>query len=101
MSESLSDDELAKLVRSGRINTSKASAKKRNVKTSNTSKNETKQQVSLPRVRDPPREVAPASSDEELDPEWLRTEKERAERNIAAEHQDKRRSEEMREASKF
>lgn len=101
MSESLSDDELAELIRGGRINTSRSAAKKRNMKTAKASKNEPEHQMSSTRVNDPPRKVLLATSDKELDSEWLRTEKERVERNIAAEHQDKRRSEEMREASKF
>ena len=101
MSESLSEDELAVLIRSGRINTSKSSAKKRNIKTSASRKSKPISRTSSSVVREVPREEIPVTSDKELDPEWLMAEKERAERNIASEHQDKRRTEEMREASKF
>ena len=101
MSESLSEDELAELIRSGRINTSKSSAKKRNIKTNDSRKSKPVSRTSSSAVREVPRDEILATSDKALDPEWLKAEKERAERNIASEHQDKRRSEEMREASKF
>ena len=102
MSESLSEDRLAELMRSGRVNTSRSSAKRRQTKTRGSSINlkSTKAQTSAPREMDSPREVKLTTS-KELDMEWLRVEKEKAERNMAAERQDKRRREEKREASKF
>jgi hypothetical protein len=58
--------------------------------------------LSVTRKRNSPAEVElPKSTGKEPDPEWLRTEKEKAERNIVALRQDKRRREEMREASRF
>jgi len=98
MSESLSEEQLAELVRSGRVNTSRSSAKRRQTKTSGS--RSTKAQTSAQRAIDSPREVELTTS-KELDAEWLRVEKEKAERNMAAERQDKRRREEMREASRF
>ena len=100
MSESLTDDELAELIRNGRINTSKSAAKKRSMKSIDSSKSKPKQQ-SPSAVREPSRDVVPTMPAKELDPEWLEAEKERAERNIASALQDKRRTEEMRDASKF
>lgn len=100
MSESLSEEQLAELMRSGRVNTSRSSAKRRQTKTSGSSIKSTKAQTSVPRVTDSPRKVE-LNASKELDAEWLRTEKEKAERNMATERQDKRRREEMREASRF
>lgn len=103
MSESLSEDELAELIRSGRINTSRLATKRHQPKTSVSNRNNSnKTQESTTRKRDsPPKVEFPKSSGKEPDPEWLRTEKEKVERNIAALRQDKRRQEEMREASMF
>ena len=103
MSESLSEDELAELIHSGRINTSRLAAKRHQTKTSVSIRNRSnKTQESATIKRDSPLEgELPKSSGKEPDPEWLRTEKEKADRNIAALRQDKRRQEEMREASRF
>ena len=102
MSESLSEDELADLIRHGRINTSRSAAKRRQAKLRVSAKNKAKTEASLPRVRDSPREVElPKSSEKEPDPEWLTAEKEKAERNIAAYRQNKQHRDEMQEASRF
>lgn len=111
MSESLSEDELADLIHNGRINTPRSAAKRREAKTSISSmkkdnnKPKDKTQSGVPRPMDSsPQEVSELpipSSEKELDPEWLRVEKEKAERNIVTQTQDKRRREEMQEASKF
>ena len=111
MSESLSEDELADLIRNGRINTPRSTAKRRETKPSgvgvkkddNKPRNETG--TSVPRTNNSSSQkvdkLPKPSSGEEPDPEWLRAEKEKAERNIAAPSQDRRRREEMQEASKF
>ena len=100
MNESLSEDELAELIRHGRINNSR-SASKRN-QTSKTGSPNIKSQSSAPRPGNSPREAElPKASENEPDPEWLRAEKEKAERNIAAQRQDKQRRDEMQDASKF
>lgn len=100
MSESLSEEQLAELIRSGRINTSKSAAKKRQTKKSKSDQTETHEK-SVPKVRDSPRQVE-QTTPKEPDPEWLRAEKEKAERNIAAQRQqDKRRRDELLEASRF
>lgn len=103
MSESLSEDQLAEIIRSGRINTPKsAAAKRRQTKMSGTVNNKPiKAQTSGPRSSDSPRESNLTTSSKELDPEWLKAEKEKVERNIAAKRQDKRIREEMQEASRF
>ncbi|MHB2035956.1 MAG: hypothetical protein ACYCPW_04335 [Nitrososphaerales archaeon] len=101
MSESLSEEQLAELMRSGRVNTSRSSAKRFQTKTSSSiNLKSTRAQTSAPRAIDSPREVELTTS-KEVDAEWLRAEKEKAERNIATERKDKRRREEMREASRF
>ena len=100
MSESLSEEELAELIRSGRINTSRSNSKRRQTKTSISKPNRT--QTSVKYTVHSPREVEISKSKgKEPDPEWLKTEKEKAERNIIAQRQDKQRQEEMQEASRF
>jgi len=100
MSESLSEDELADLIRHGRISTSRSAAKRRQTKLRVNTNNKAK--ASVPRARDSPREVELSkSSAKEPDPEWLIAEKEKAERNIAAHPQDRRQRDEMQEASRF
>ncbi len=109
MSEDLSEDELAELLRSGRINTPKSSAKRRQTKKrvagiDNNKPSRAKTSVSM--TRDAPREAelsekTSANEEEEPDPEWLRVEKEKAQRNIASKRQDNLRREEMQEASRF
>jgi hypothetical protein len=103
MSESLSEDELAELIRSGRINTARSEAARRRVRTGGRiNSGSVRSQTNA--SSDSPRKVElPKSSlvKEEPDPEWLRTEKEKAERNIAAKRLDKRHLEEMQDASRF
>ncbi len=102
MSESLSKDELADLIRHGRISTSRSAAKRRQAKLRVSANNKAKTEASVPRARDSPLEVElPKSSEKEPDPEWLIAEKEKVERNIAAHRQDKRQRDEMQEASRF
>lgn len=111
MSESLSEDELADLIRNGRINTPRSAAKRRETKPTGDSvkkdNNEPRNEkrASVPGTSDRSSQKVgkspKTSSGDEINPEWLRAEKEKAERNIAAPSQDKRRREEMQEASKF
>lgn len=102
MSESLSEDQLAELIHGGRINTSRSAVKKHQAKKIGSINNmTTKTQTSVPRPRDSTQKVDPTASTKELDQEWLKAEKEKAERNIVAQRQDKRRREEMRESSMF
>jgi hypothetical protein len=98
MSDSLSEEELAELVRHGRINTSRSEAKRRQIKKS--SKKQTLPRVQRGRDAQPKIEV-PGSSRKESDPDWLEAQKEKTERNIAAPRQDKQRRDEMQEASRF
>lgn len=102
MSEPLSEDQLAELIRSGRISTSKSASKRGQTKRSNTINHKpTKTQTSASRVTDSPTGVDLTTTPKEVDQVWLKAEKEKAERNISAQRQDKRRIEEMREASRF
>ena len=103
MSESLSQEELAELIRHGRLSTSRSSAKRRQAKASSSIDNKPKTpHVNITPARESPAKVEPSKlSEKEPDPEWLKAEKEKAERNIAAERQDKRRRDEMQEASRF
>jgi hypothetical protein len=108
MSEPLSEDELAELIRSGRINTTRSEAKRRFAKKNSRINNASsgKAQRSASRARDLPQNAkllaeSISAKHEEPDPEWLKIEKEKSERNIAAQRLDKRRLEEMQEASKF
>ena len=113
MSESLSKEELAELIRSGRINTSKSATKRRQKTRTTSSSNNMNSDNSKPstirtRISDAtdslPRLVnLPTKSEVVRDPdvEWLRAEKEKAERNIASPRQDKKRQEDMEEASRF
>jgi hypothetical protein len=102
MSESLSEDELADLIRHGRINTSRSAAKRRQAKLRDSTHIKERKETSVPRARDSPREVElPKSSEKEPDPEWLIAEKEKVERNIAAYRQNKQKRDEMQEASRF
>lgn len=101
MSEPLSEDQLVELIRSGRISTSRSVLKKRQTRTIDiTSFKPTKRQTSEPRTTDSLSEVT-TTSQKELDPEWLKTEREKAERNISAPRRDKRQQEEMRDASRY
>jgi hypothetical protein len=102
MSESLSEDEVAELIRHGRINTSRSAAKRRQAKLRDSTSSNAKTEASVPRARDSPGEVElPQSSRKEPDPEWLMVEKEKAERNIVAYRQNKQHRDEMQEASRF
>jgi hypothetical protein len=102
MSESLSEDEVAELIRYGRINTSRSAAKRRQAKLRGSTNSNAKTEASAPRARDSPGEVdLSTSSKKELDPEWLMAEKAKAERNIAAHRQNKQHRDEMQEASRF
>jgi hypothetical protein len=102
MSESLSADEVAELIRHGRINTSRSAAKRRRAKLRDRTNSNSKTEASVPRPRGSLPEVElPKSSKKEPDPEWLMAEKEKAERNIAAYRQNKQHRDEMQEASRF
>ena len=103
MSESLSEEELAELIRHGRINTSRSMAKRRQPKPSTTINIKPKAQVSVPHARkdSSPKIEVTEQSVKEPDSEWLKSQKEKAERNISAPRQDKQRRDEMQEASKF
>jgi hypothetical protein len=101
MSDSLSEDELAELIRHGRINTSRAAAKRRSPRASSRDNNAQSQPGAQRARESPQRADTPILSENEPDPDWLKAQKEKAERNIAAPREDKRRRDEMREASKF
>jgi hypothetical protein len=94
MSDSLSEEELADLIRHGRINTSRSAAR-RNVKKNSD------QRRTTPQKQERAVSSTAGVSEKEPDPIWLREEKEKVERNVAASKQDKQRKDEMREASKF
>lgn len=53
------------------------------------------------RVESPSEAEPPKPSGREPDPKWLKAEKEKAERNIAAVRQERQRRDEMKEASRF
>lgn len=101
MSETLSEEELAQLIRHGRINSSKKRAIKRNQTRSDFS--EKKGTPAQPRNQEtrPPENVQSKQARIEPDPEWLKAQKEKAERNIATARRDKQNQDEMREASRF
>ncbi len=101
MSEPLSEEQLAELIRSGRISTSRSVAKRRQTKRNDSINMPTRTQTSAPRVADLPQVANLTTTAKEVDPVWLEAEKEKAERNISAQRQDKRRIEELREASRF
>ena len=102
MSEPLSEDQLAELIRSGRISTSKSAAKRRQIRTRDSIYHKpTMAQTGARGAADSRQGVELNAAPKEVDPVWLEAEKEKAERNISAQRQDKRRMEEMREASRF
>jgi hypothetical protein len=103
LSESLTDDELAELVRHGRINTSKSTVKRHQTKTKpDVNKKEHHGFIESRKDTSSKLLESPKSSDpNDLNPRWLEAQKERAERNIASSRQDRQRREDMREASKF
>jgi hypothetical protein len=95
MSDSLSEEELVELIRHGRISTSRSAARqKTNRKSSNQAPAPIQKQE---RIVSPVVEVP----GKEPDPEWLKAEKEKAQRNIAASRRDRQRRDEMQEASRF
>ena len=98
MSESLTEDEVADLIRHGRISTSRSEAKRRQAKSRGSTNSKAKSEASVPRVK---KVELPKSQGKEPDPEWLIAEKEKAERNIAAHRQSRRQRDEMQEASRF
>jgi len=101
MSESLSEDELAQLIRHGRINSSKSAKKRRPTKPSISEISPPSQPARI-HEKEPAQESGfPKSAAKEPDPEWLRAQKEKAKRNIAAVRQDRQKQDEMREASRF
>lgn len=97
MSESLSEEELQELIRHGRISTSKSAAKRRRV----TRRDESRPIAQRPKLSAEKNTETSTVNKKETDSEWLRTQKEKSERNIATSLSDKQRREEMREASKF
>jgi hypothetical protein len=97
MSDSLTEDEIAELVRHGRISTSKSAIQRQRRMKPQEKRNE------RPTTRKEATTVVPESpkSNGKLDPEWLKAQKEKAETNVAAQRLNKRQREEMQEASKF
>ncbi len=98
MSDSLTEEELAELVRHGRLSTSKSAMQHQKRMKTREKRNE---RPAAPRREGPTLEAKLSKLDTKLDPGWLKAQKEKAETNIAAQRLDKRRKEEMQEASKF
>lgn len=99
MNDSLTDDQLVELIRHGRINTSKQAARRRERSKMHPERSESRPTASP--EKNPSPTVESSKAEKELDPEWLKAQKQRAERNIASAREDKLRKDEMKEASKF